>query len=466
MILLTLSLLSSVIPVSPGESIQEALDTAVSGDTVLLLPGIHSGSGGHLISMTGVHDGVTLLGSVSDPALVTLDGSGLDSCIAYLDGLNQGEIGPGTLLAGITFTGAVLTDASLGGAIHSLYASPSLLRCVFEGNSADGGGGVYVWRGAPSFVSCEFIDNQCVTAGAGLYIYTSSPGCQIISGSFSGNHSQDDGGGVFLFHSSPLIRNVLFVDNYSWDNGGGIYCYGLSDPDIGFCTFSGNEVSYQGSAVYFRQGSSPTVHDNVVSGNIGAAFWVDGGGSPVFWNNCVWGNSGGNYGNLPDPTGSAGNISADPLFTSGYHLSNQEAGQAVTSPCVDTGSGEPLEFGLEIYWTRTDSIPDSSTADMGFHYGPLPDQMSSGGEGILLGAAELRLFPNPSTGLLNLGPLMPDCISRIAVFGTDGRLLADAVVSDAESVLLELPDLTPGVYFVSVATDAEVRSGLFVLVSR
>jgi hypothetical protein len=459
-------LISAVIPVSPGESIQDALDTAVPGDTVLLLPGVHTGTGDHLISMNGSHDGVILLGDVESPSLVTVDGSSLSGSIAHIDGLNQGDVGPGTLIAGITFSGAQLTDVSLGGGLHSLYASPTVLRCFFEDNSADCGGGAYVWRGAPSFISCQFTDNQCVTAGAGLYAYSCGSDCRIISSTFTGNWSPDDGGGIYLYHASPEIHNGLVTDNYAWDNGGGIYCYGQSDPDIGFCTFWGNEVSYEGSAVYFRQGSSPVLHDNIAVGNIGPAFWIDGGGSPSFSHNCVWGNSGGNYGNIPDPTGSDGNISEDPLFTGGFHLSNQASGQPVTSPCVDAGSDTAYQFGLHIYWTRTDSVPDDGTADMGFHYGPQPDQMSSG-EGVSPHLADqLLIFPNPCSGTLTLGPLSPDDVSEISVYDIRGRLVSSEVTTGSGSVLLTLPDLEAGIYLMRVVSEQLVRSGLFSVVSR
>jgi hypothetical protein len=465
MIPLAVLLLSAVTPVSPGESIQAALDASAPGDTVLLLPGTHTGSGEHLVSISGLHDGVTLLGDVDDPSLVVVDGSSLSGSIVDVDGLNQGPVGAGTVVAGMTFTGAQLTDASLGGAMHSLYASQTVVACVFSGNSADCGGGAYVWRGSPSFVSCQFTDNQCVTSGAGLYAYSCDSTLRILSCTFTGNYTTDDGGGIFLYHSSPLIRNALVVDNFAWDNGGGIYCYGQSDPDIGFCTLVGNEVSYQGSAIYFRQGSSPSVHDNIVTGNVNPALWMDGGGAPVFWNNCVWGNSGGDYGNLPDPTGTAGNISEDPLLTAGYHLSNQLCGQPVTSPCVDAGSADAGVYGLDIYWTRTDSVPDQATVDMGYHYGPLPGMTGVEGSPLPPPALQLYLYPNPCPGVLYAGPSAADG-STLAVFGIDGRLVYSGVLPGGDPVPVDLYGLDPGVYLVLVSTPDGSRSGLVTLLTR
>jgi hypothetical protein len=66
-------------------------------------------------------------------------------------------------------------------------------------------------------------------------------------------------------------------------------------------------------------------------------------------------------------------IDADPLFVAGpkgfYYLSQTASGQPYNSPCMDTGSDLASKLGMDIYWTRTDGVPDSGIVDMGFHYG-------------------------------------------------------------------------------------------------
>jgi hypothetical protein len=44
------------------------------------------------------------------------------------------------------------------------------------------------------------------------------------------------------------------------------------------------------------------------------------------------------------------------------------AGQPVTSPAVDAGSGSASQMNLAARTTRSDSRPDSGVVDMGFHY--------------------------------------------------------------------------------------------------
>ncbi|MGD0572722.1 MAG: right-handed parallel beta-helix repeat-containing protein [Sedimentisphaerales bacterium] len=64
------------------------------------------------------------------------------------------------------------------------------------------------------------------------------------------------------------------------------------------------------------------------------------------------------------------NINADPYFINGYFLSQIAAGQLVNSPCVDTGSADVNSPAIDLggYTTRTDSVPDMCTVDMGYHY--------------------------------------------------------------------------------------------------
>jgi hypothetical protein len=62
------------------------------------------------------------------------------------------------------------------------------------------------------------------------------------------------------------------------------------------------------------------------------------------------------------------NISADPNFVLGYYLSNIDAGQSITSLCVDAGSVFAIARGLNTYTTRTDGENDIGYVDMGYHY--------------------------------------------------------------------------------------------------
>jgi len=65
----------------------------------------------------------------------------------------------------------------------------------------------------------------------------------------------------------------------------------------------------------------------------------------------------------------------DPLFVDSaagnFRLSQQAAGQLVTSPAVDAGGMSALAAGMSTLTTRTDGVADAGIVDIGYHY-PLP----------------------------------------------------------------------------------------------
>ncbi|MHC4676908.1 MAG: right-handed parallel beta-helix repeat-containing protein [Planctomycetota bacterium] len=94
----------------------------------------------------------------------------------------------------------------------------------------------------------------------------------------------------------------------------------------------------------------------------------------IFWDSID--NTGVATYNYNDYSGGAlpgtGNISSDPLFVNAaagdFHLSHIAAGQGSDSPCIDAGSDTAANLGYDTKTTRTDSVSDSGTVDMGYHY--------------------------------------------------------------------------------------------------
>ena len=97
----------------------------------------------------------------------------------------------------------------------------------------------------------------------------------------------------------------------------------------------------------------------------------------ILWNGPlqVWNNDSSTititYSDVEGGWADTGNIDENPLFVSGllhdYYLSQELAGQATESPCVDAGSDTASNLGLDHLTTRTDRVPDKGTVDMGYH---------------------------------------------------------------------------------------------------
>jgi len=118
--------------------------------------------------------------------------------------------------------------------------------------------------------------------------------------------------------------------------------------------------------------------------------------------------------NLPAGPSGAG----DPLVAS-FYLSQVQAGQSQTSPCVDAGLGTPQRFGLKTTWTRTDDQVDGGRLDIGFHHG-VP----------ALSAIDVRALVRSCVG---------DCVPLVGDCNGDGRVTVDELMRGMRISLGEAP---------------------------
>jgi hypothetical protein len=80
---------------------------------------------------------------------------------------------------------------------------------------------------------------------------------------------------------------------------------------------------------------------------------------------------------LVDPDGPDNVLGGNQGEDDDFHLSQIAAGQTATSPCVDAGSDDADDLGMDDKTTRTDNVLDSGIVDLGLHYSletlpPLP----------------------------------------------------------------------------------------------
>ena len=250
-------------------------------------------------------------------------------------------------------------------------------NCTISGNTANYyGGGVYYYDSFfPTLTDCTISGNVANDSGGGVYCYDNSfP--KLTNCTISGN-TADNGGGVSCYYSSPTLTNCTISGNTANQYGGGVSCYS-SFPTLTNCTISRNTANQYGGGVSFYY-SSPKLTNCTIAHNAadvdGGAIASDGGGSVVntliafntsgiyysagapdtFHHNCVWGNDAYNYSGIPDPTGTDGNISTDPLMIACHLLPG--------SPCIDAGDNGAV--GSD--WTDFDGEPriGGSQVDIG-----------------------------------------------------------------------------------------------------
>jgi predicted outer membrane repeat protein len=161
---------------------------------------------------------------------------------ALLGGAIGGEFSDMTI-AGCEFTGNVAAEtpdlAAAGGAVMLWRSYPSITRCVFRKNIAEGAGGaIHAHKSNIAMESCLLYDNTAWWGGAYYGNPVSKP--RILVSTFVGNIAQFDGGAIYATHGGALI---------------------------GSCILRGNAAgSGQGDQVY---GGAPVVFSNVRGGSPG-----------------------------------------------------------------------------------------------------------------------------------------------------------------------------------------------------
>lgn len=358
-----------------ARTIQEAIDAAQEGDTILVTNGIYSSGGrevdGDIINRVTI-DKPLLVQSVNGPEYTLIVGS---------SGLNGGNSNgaircvymcTNAALSGFTLTNGHArsslpgSEACLGGGAYCGYNSV-ISNCVIVGNSAYNGGGVYYG----ALYNCILKDNLADEGGGAYY-------CKLYNCVLAGN-SAYLGGGVSDYST---LYDCILTNNSAWFRGGGalystlcncILANNLSEHWGGGtdscvlynCTLTGNVALFcsggaENSTLYnctlthnlaYEVGAAgtSTLYNCTVTDN--SAWYTIGGVSGSYIYNCIV-----YYNNSPDcpdycnstftyscavplPPGE-GNISGDPLLASTTHLS-------ANSPCIGKGSSQYIN-GVDI----------------------------------------------------------------------------------------------------------------------
>ncbi|HUV40799.1 MAG TPA: LamG-like jellyroll fold domain-containing protein, partial [Sedimentisphaerales bacterium] len=394
-------------------TIQEAIDAAWGGDTVIVAEGTYTGTGNKNLDFLG--KAITVRST--DPE---------DPCVVAATVIDCEQSGRGFVFQSNEDADSILTGLTItNGRIAGTYAIPDAH-----------GGGIYCIGASPTIAHCSIVNctaygwnvyGCCPPAGAGA-----GGGISCVGGSqalimnciISGNlaRSPDSiigaedayGGGIFCSSDSNInIYNCIITDNTSYGGrvdsevsfwhiplgsyGGGIYISNSST--IKNCLIADNETvsvkgtDYDDNVIYGKSrgagiycAGNVVVDNCTVEGNYTepAGIRGEGGGiyGPAIITDCiVWGNlstsqlqaaTSVSYSDIHGGYAGTGNINLNPLFVSGplggYYLSQVAAGQASNSSCVDSGSDTAANLGMDIFTTRTDHIRDTGVVDMGYHY--------------------------------------------------------------------------------------------------
>ena len=268
------TLYSEVFTLDSSDNIQNAVDNASDGDTIILNPGVYSGAGNYNISIKGKSITIRSQTPESPSGNVILSAAGQSG--ARIFKINQDEDSEDT---NVTLEGLYLMDASIqalicegldgtrpeltlrycnisnsgnsnmtGGVVLRNTGEVNIIGSAIESNTTGKlAAGLYVENCQQlKMVKSVVRNNTCTTSGSiggGIYIYNSEAEfdfCYIY-----GNSVKNQGGGVYIDNSGSdtlqiAFYNCVFSGN-SANNGGGIYCYDTKDPKFINCVFYGNK---------------------------------------------------------------------------------------------------------------------------------------------------------------------------------------------------------------------------------
>ena len=233
-------------------TIQDAVDVAASGDSVIATNGVYAAGGraaGGLLTNRVVLDKVVAVRSVNGPALTFIQGFQVPNQVSQnTNGALSARcayVTNGAVLAGFTLTnGGVWSFApdSRGACGAGAWCEPqgTLSNCVLVGNSARSyGGGVY----GGICQACLIASNTVSWYGGGAYQSTLQA-CTLAGNQTTSTSGVGGGGGA---GSSTLTGCALFGNTcWSEDGGGG----GVDSSTLTNCQLVGNvaKTSYGGGA--------------------------------------------------------------------------------------------------------------------------------------------------------------------------------------------------------------------------
>jgi hypothetical protein len=261
--LLTLHVAKAQIIHVPGDyqTIQQGIDAASNGDTVLVQPGTY-------IEQIDFNSKNITVGSLY---LTTLDTGYIAQTIIDCNGIRGSVVNitggqdSTAVLCGLTITGG---QTYMGGGIFCEDSGPRLRNLVITGNSAWFGGGIALDNSSMMIQDVDICNNRALNdgwdgstnpqaAGAGIYCTHSNP--VIINTNISRNrvfslrHGGCFGGGIYFLDVNAILTNVKItynlVDPWGWYSIGGGICGG-DTLNLSNVTIRGNSAEKGGGIAW------------------------------------------------------------------------------------------------------------------------------------------------------------------------------------------------------------------------
>ena len=341
--------------------IQQAVNAAAAGDTVLVTNGTYA-SGAQITVTRAI-----TLESVNGPGVTIVDGLYDHRCFSL--GNTACTLSGWTIQNGVAAGGLendYSDESNDGGGVYCTGTTPVITNCVLTHNWSflDGGG-----SSGGTLTHCTLSNNGSTYGGGGgscdgilMYCVLSNNDSEVGGGSCDGTLTHctltdnwgDSGGGNY----GGTLTYCTLSGNNSSDEGGGSY-----KGTLIHCTLTGNSADYGGGSY------EGTLKNCILWGNT-----ASDGGDNVYncsITNCCW----------PEADSETGCVADDPCFVDAdagdYHL-------VYGSPCMDAGLTNVTDVAEDLDGTPVPADGDLdgvALPDMGA-YEYVPDTSDDDGDGL------------------------------------------------------------------------------------
>jgi predicted outer membrane repeat protein len=152
-----------------------------------------------------------------------------------------------------------------GGICYYLDCNSILTNCTIINNTAPKGGGICVFSGDGTILFDELmiIENQAEQTGGGMYFIGSN--CTINNSEICNNISEYSGGGISTMDNNSSIYNSSISNNTSFIAGGIFFHY--STVLLENTVFSRNDATDNGGAILCTSGNELTLNNIIFANN-------------------------------------------------------------------------------------------------------------------------------------------------------------------------------------------------------
>ncbi|MCK4548671.1 MAG: right-handed parallel beta-helix repeat-containing protein [Candidatus Krumholzibacteria bacterium] len=238
-------------------SVQDAIDAATNGDTVMVETGTYNENvtvQKPVLLLGGWNTGFTMRDPDVYPSTINSNGS----TVSFIMVIGDGSGIEGCTITGGSGTASLLPDNGIyGGGVYSYDASPLIKDNIINScgyvnaTQYSAGGGISCYLGNVEITGNTI--NSCVAqSGGGIYLYqvTATVTDNTISGAqphaeFSGTKN---GGGICARNSTVTMSGNVITGNTGFVNGGGIYSW-FGSLSLYGDTISSNSCSSNGGGI-------------------------------------------------------------------------------------------------------------------------------------------------------------------------------------------------------------------------